>query len=153
MRTWTLCCSRPLDLKLSVITAHICESFVIVKTINYSCTNYSNDKITNNELLIGPNRGFININKTIKNNNDMLTCLLLDMRHLQATWSVYKNLGCSKRFTTTVLFTQTFIHWSYNLGSSLLLKETSAGSLGFESICYRLLDDPLYLLSYSCPVV
>lgn len=61
MRTWTLCCSRPLDVKLSVITAHSrLAAFVIVKTIKYS------------ELLVDPNRGFININKTIRINNDII---------------------------------------------------------------------------------
>lgn len=73
MRTWTLCCSRPLDVKLSVITAHSrLAAFVIVKTIKYSCTNYSNCNITNNEFLVDHNRGFININKTIRINNDII---------------------------------------------------------------------------------
>ena len=82
------------------------------------------------------------------------------MRHLQATCLVYKKLGSSKQ---SQLLSYSHTH-SYtdgggcravcqllirsNLGSSVLLKEASTCSQRFKSTCYRLLDDPLYFLSY-----
>lgn len=164
MRTWTLCCWRPLDVKLSVITAHSrLAAFVIVKTIKYSCTNYSNCKITNNELLVDPNRGFININKTIRINNDIINMFTV------SSWDTYKQLVQFIRTWAAQSDSQqlSYSHThSYNdgggcratcqlliLGFNILLKEASTCSQKFEATCYRLLDVPPELLWFNLSII
>lgn len=152
MRTWTLCCSRPLDVKLSVITAHSrLAAFVIVKTIKYS------------ELLVDPNRGFININKTIRINNDIINMFTVSL------WDTYKQLVQFIRTWAAQSDSQqlSYSHThSYNdgggcratcqlliLGFNILLKEASTCSQKFEATCYRLLDVPPELLWFNLSII